>query len=65
MVAPDPKSEKVKSNEGCEARAQLETLSKKVVGGRKDEWWPWWQFTAIKDWSPEFAARVVIEFLKG
>jgi hypothetical protein len=65
VAAPDPTEEEVSSDEGCEARPKLESLREKVVGGRKDAWWPWWQFTAIKDWSPEFAARVVIESSKG
>lgn len=58
-------SEKGSYNYGCEARSKLESLQKIVAGGKKDAWWAWWQYADPRDWTPQSAARLVIQSPKG
>jgi hypothetical protein len=59
VKAPDP--EKNTPAAACAARPRLRNLQNIVPNGRSDPNWVWWQDLVPKDWSPEFAARLVIE----
>ncbi len=59
ISAPDPN--KFDPTVGCSARAQLESVRRKVSGGGKSPGWPWWRYTTSSNWGPEFAASLVIE----
>ena len=67
VVAPDPNSHEVKDQPGreCRARPKFEDLSRRIPGGRKTVWWPWWQYVETRYWGPEFAARLIIEAPSG
>jgi hypothetical protein len=64
VFSPDPRSSEV-GELSCEARPKLESLTKAVPGGKKSAWFPWWNWTDIKDWTPESMARLVLESPNG
>lgn len=60
--APDPKAKGVRAegNAGCPERTLIERAARRVGGGRKTQWWPWWQPVEPGYWGNEFAARLVL-----
>ena len=63
--APNGLSAEVPKEDSCEARPKLETLQKLVPGGKKTVWWPWWNWTDIRDCTPEAMARIVLNSPNG
>lgn len=60
--APDPRAKGVQASDetGCGARELIERAVRRVGGGRKTQWWPWWQFAEPSHWGNEFAARLIL-----
>lgn len=51
--------------EACPSRSKLEKLASDIPGGRKNQWWPWYQSVQDPYWGQEFAAQLVLESPTG
>lgn len=60
--APDPIAKGVRTSDerGCAARELVDRAVRRVGGGRKTVWWPWWQYAEPSHWGNEFAARLIL-----
>lgn len=60
--APDPQAKGVRSEgeAGCPDRALIDRAMRRVGGGRKTQWWPWWQSAEPAYWGKEFTARLIL-----
>lgn len=60
--APNPTGKGVVASDeqGCPERARIDRAARRVSGGRRTQWWPWWQSAEPAYWGNEFAARLVL-----
>jgi hypothetical protein len=64
--AQDPKNTHIKEEgAACAARPAIERAVRKVVGGSKTSWWPWWSHSSTRHWGPEFSAKLILHSPSG
>ncbi|TBG28312.1 hypothetical protein ELG79_09120 [Rhizobium leguminosarum] len=64
--APDETSVDVQDKHlASPARGRLDTLTRAIPGGKKNDYWPWHQLLSDEYWGPEFCARLILESPTG